>query len=418
LPSITFILFLKIGGLIVCIFSLMNISYQYGITVGGGGEQQNYSNNNNNDERINAPQHYKQQQNKKEEEEEEEIEEEKEEEVIPKYIVPDIYKKEQDRIDNNIQRRCKKFGVKPLEEGVTPYYDFAKRRKIFFGSMLADENDELLLIHAIEVYNMYDNIAFVESNTTHNNEPRSLNYGPNSNKALLLTKSELFGSLNKTNVDIEYYNAGELTRMSIKKHPHLEGMDREVEQRNLILGMWIKQGMERHDIGIMADIDEIVSRDFLNSLKVCDFPALRYDPNIRPDCNIPKMVLSTIQYESSPYCIKKNEWFHPDIILGNCLLGVGDNSGRVTPTRNYQNEYGQRTEEYGKHNFNEYPKDVIDNKRYPLWDARDIRTITGNSDGLTTYIDEYRKGHGETGVYGTAYHLHNWFNDLEVLRNK
>jgi len=67
--------------------------------------------------------------------------------------------------------------------------------------------------------------------------------------------------------------------------------------------------MRPQDIGVMADLDEVVSRDFLNALHVCDFPLFRYkeDPEkrIRPDCQKPKMVLSTIQFEGSPGCIKK-----------------------------------------------------------------------------------------------------------------
>ena len=115
---------------------------------------------------------------------------------VPKYEVPFLYKKEQNRIDNTItdEKRCKQFGVEPLKnaEG-TPYYEYAKKRKIFLGSMLADESNELLLIHAIEVYNKYDNIAFVESNTTHNNKNRTLNYSPGSNNFPQITKGELFG---------------------------------------------------------------------------------------------------------------------------------------------------------------------------------------------------------------------------------
>jgi hypothetical protein len=425
--SLSLIIFLKIGGLIICTLSLMNISYQYGITVGGDEK----SNNNNGEHEFAPPPPppavvYQQ----KEKESKSKSKQKESKKVIPKYEVPFIYKKEQNRIDYNItdEYRCKQFGVKTLKdvEGSEGYYKYAKKRKIFLGSMLADENKELLLIHATEVYNKYDNIAFVESNTTHFNTIRNLNYDIDSDNALLITKGELFGVTNKTNVNIEYYNS-ESTKMSIKNHPHLNSMNREVEQRNLILGIWIKQGMEKWDIGIMSDIDEIVSRDFLNALRICDFPILRYNPDIenniqRSSCQKPKMVLSTIQYEASPKCIKKNDWFHPDIILGNCLLGIGDNSGRITPKRNYLNEYGQRTSEYGKNNYNEYPNDIIINNRYPLWDGRDIRTVSGNSDGTTSYTKEYINSqgyiHGITATYGTAYHLHNWFNDLNILRHK
>ena len=141
----------------MCIVSLMHISYQYGITVGG----EKFNNYNSSNEQINAPLPPQDQDQDKQKEESKSIsttttkEEQKE---ILKYIVPDIYKKEQNRIDNTItdEKRCKQFGVEPLKnaEGTTPYYEYAKKRKIFLGSMLADESNELLLIHAIEVYNL------------------------------------------------------------------------------------------------------------------------------------------------------------------------------------------------------------------------------------------------------------------------
>ena len=414
----------------------MTISYQMGIntardTTAALGQQ------------IDAPAYQQQQQQQqpnqkqqepilttsKEEEEEIDIKEEIQDDVVPKYKVPLIYKKEQNRIDNTItdEKRCKQFGVKPLvnAEG-TPYYDYAKKRKIFLGTMLADESNDVMLAHATEVYNMYDGIAFVESNTTHLNTPRSMHYGPNSLNALRITKGELFGRSNKTHVKVNYYYANSNTRTSIINHPNLEGMNREVEQRSQILQMWIELGMEKWDVGIMSDLDEIVSRDFLNALKVCDFPKLRYNGpeseklENRPTCQTPKIILSTIFFEGSPKCIKKKIWFHPDIILGNCLVGIGDNSGRVIPTRQYQNEYGERIEEYGSYDYKNYPKDVVETNRYPLWDARDIRTVNGNDIGLTSYVGsdyEYDEG-TETSVYGTAYHLHNWFNDIDILRNK
>ena len=60
----------------------------------------------------------------------------------------------------------------------------------------------------------------------------------------------------------------------------------------------------------------------------------------------------------------------------------------------------------------------MDSKRFPLWDGRDIREVNGNDIGLTNYVHPYNDGHGTSAAYGTAYHLHNWFNDLDVLRHK
>merc|ERR1712238_496608 len=83
---------------------------------------------------------------------------------------------------------------------------------------------------------------------------------------------------------------------------------------------------------------------------------------------------------------------------------------------------GIRGEEWGQRDWKSYPQDVIDNKRFPLWDGRDIRETNGNEAGVTeeyhlntTQQEAKDKG---TAVYGTAFHLHNWFHSLEVLRHK
>jgi hypothetical protein len=327
---------------------------------------------------------------------------------IPKFVVDPLFQNEQDRIDTmtSVEERCARYGVSPLP------VDQRNKRRLFFGSMLANENAEVLVAHALEVYNQYDLVALVESNTTHLATPRNLNYGPGSLAARTLTESELFGP--KTRVRIEYW---------LEDEPDLKEMDREVEQRNLIWKIWLQEGMTRNDVGIMADLDEVVSRDFANALGVCDFPKLRNDdPHTTASCQTPKMGLSTMQFESSPLCIKENEWFHPDIILGDCILGVGDPTGRVTPGRNTKlsdgTPAGLRKGNWGKNDYKDYPADVLENKRFPLWDGRDIREINGNGDSLVNWADAKKLGMGQTSVYGAAYHFHNWFNDLSILRHK
>lgn len=330
---------------------------------------------------------------------------------IPKLQMHHMFEKEQEKIDNmDDERRCANYGVPLLPE------DERHTKRIFFGSMLADENPELIAAHAIEVYNQYHLIALVESNTTHSNDPRKMKYGPGSMDARILTESELFGTTDKTKVVIDYW---------LEDKPYLYEMSREVEQRNTIWKIWVEQGMTQRDIGLMADLDEVVSRDFLNALQVCDFPKLRFDPSQtgenRPSCQTPKMALAAIQFDGSPLCIKKLEWYHPDLILGNCIAGVGDPTGRVTPVRDISPEgsdqmtEGSRHHGWGKWDYNNYPQDVKDNNRFPLWDGRDIREVMGSTDNLVNRVR--RRGMGKN-VYGAAYHLHNWFKDTETLRHK
>eukprot|EP00533_Pseudo-nitzschia_delicatissima_P000741 CAMPEP_0116113724 /NCGR_PEP_ID=MMETSP0327-20121206/19653_1 /TAXON_ID=44447 /ORGANISM="Pseudo-nitzschia delicatissima, Strain B596" /LENGTH=552 /DNA_ID=CAMNT_0003607085 /DNA_START=91 /DNA_END=1749 /DNA_ORIENTATION=+ len=326
---------------------------------------------------------------------------------LPKMAIEPLYEREQERIDTGISddARCSQYGVSVLPE------DEKHAKRIFFGSMLADENPEVIAAHAIEVYNKYDIIALVESNTTHSGAPRPMSYGPGSMNARLLQESEIFGA--NTKVVFDYW---------LEDMPFLYEMDREVEQRNTIWKIWLQQGMTEKDIGVMADLDEIVSRDFLNALQVCDFPQTRFHE--KPSCQAPKMILSAIQFEGSPLCINELEWYHPDLILGACIAGVGDPSGRVTPERSFSppgsdaKTLGYRREEWGLQDLNDYPKDIVENKRFPLWDGRDIREVSGYEGDLMNFADKEKLNKGKPAVFGAAYHLHNWFRDTEVLRHK
>ena len=333
----------------------------------------------------------------------------KPQQTIPKMVIDPYFEELQKSIDESMDdaERCVQYGVPVLPE------DERHKKRIFFGAMLANENPEVMEAHAIETYDKYHLIALVESNSTHSGEARKMNYESGSMKARILEEGQMFGP--STKVVLDYW---------LEDPPHIYEMDREIEQRNAIWKIWVAQGMTERDIGIMADLDEILSRDFLNALQVCDFPKLRYDPGKRPSCQTPKMVLSTIQFDGSPLCVKKNEWFHPDLILGSCITGVGDPSGRVNPRRERSPQgsnaktVGHRTREWGRYDYNEYPQDVIDNNRFPLWDGRDIRENPGFSEDLVNFVEKERKGHGRTAAFGTAYHLHNWFQDTESLRHK
>jgi hypothetical protein len=88
----------------------------------------------------------------------------------------------------------------------------------------------------------------------------------------------------------------------------------------------------------------------------------------------------------------------------------------VIPLRKHLRQYGERDAEYGAHDSDRYPQHVKDSNRYPLFSGRDIRQVHGSHDPLTNY--KYMPGHGSTAAYGVAFHLHNWFNDLEATRNK
>jgi Glycosyltransferase family 17 len=314
---------------------------------------------------------------------------------IPKYEINDLYRNEHKKVDNDDgNQRCARYGLK-LFNGTKP-------RRIFFGATIADENWEVFLIHAIEAYDIYHVVALVESNTTFMNTPRDLRfYNKNADAYNLLLSSELFGP--KTQMFLDPW---------LVDFPDLTGLTRESEQRNEILKRWKEQGMTPDDLGILSDIDEVFSRDFLRAVQTCDFPELR--PN--QSCQRPKIIPSSIFFEATPLCIKKEPWYHPDVISGQCIEGIGDPSERMVPLRDHRRRYGERHQSYGKRDPNMYPRSVRKQGRYPLFNGPDFRTV--KADRGLRYNLVKKSIHDSEAVLGAAYHLHNWFTDLKVLRHK
>eukprot|EP00541_Cyclophora_tenuis_P004097 CAMPEP_0116548758 /NCGR_PEP_ID=MMETSP0397-20121206/4513_1 /TAXON_ID=216820 /ORGANISM="Cyclophora tenuis, Strain ECT3854" /LENGTH=268 /DNA_ID=CAMNT_0004073441 /DNA_START=48 /DNA_END=854 /DNA_ORIENTATION=+ len=158
--------------------------------------------------------------------------------------------------------------------------------------------------------------------------------------------------------------------------------------------------MSRRDIGIVGDLDEVFTRDFLLALQSCEYPRLTNETY----CKDPKWVGSkTLVFESMPTCINAKRWFHPDFITGECIEGVGDPTGRVVPVRHFQREWGGRVQGYGT--AGGYSDAVKTVERYPLWNTQDFRNVGG----------AIPQPHPEQV---TAYHFHNFFNDLATTRHK
>lgn len=311
---------------------------------------------------------------------------------VPLFQVDPLYQAEHNRIDNEKPKiRCARYGL-------TPYH--GPQRRIFYGTMISDENWEVFRMNAIEVYGVYHAAAFVESNTTHTVTPRKLRF-KDSEERDLLVESGMFGT--NTKIYLEYW---------LEDRPDLREMDRESEQRNTIVKIWKDAGMQPEDVALMADVDEVFSRDFLRAIQTCDFPELRPGQ----DCHKPKICPTSLSFESSPYCFKKKEWFHPDIISGQCVDGIGDPTERVVPLRTHRRQYGERDKAYGRYNFDLYPDEVVKSGRYPLFNGPDIRTVHG--DRGVPYTLKDRPGDQVTGAYGVAFHFHNWFTDLKMVRNK
>ena len=83
-----------------------------------------------------------------------------------------------------------------------PYTGRTERRRIFYGSLIADDSWHAVLFTALEGYGVYHSAAFVESNRTQMNIPRRLRF-PEGSDNLRLLQSGIFGP--STNVTVDYY---------------------------------------------------------------------------------------------------------------------------------------------------------------------------------------------------------------------
>ena len=313
--------------------------------------------------------------------------------AVPKFQVASLYSEEHARIDSeDTVTRCDRYNLKPND---------GPPRRIFFGTLVADEDLEIHVIHAIEVYGIYHVAVFVESNTTFRATPKKLRF-KDSKEGDQLTRSGMFGP--ETDVYLDFW---------LEDKADLLEMDRESEQRNVIIKRWKDAGMTSEDVGLLSDSDEIVSRDFLRAVQSCDFPELRPGQS----CQSPKIIPLGLTFESSPYCIEQKPWYHPDFIGGQCVEGVGDPTERIVPLRDHERRYGERHSSYGKENNNNFPEAVHKSGRYPLFNGHDIRTVQGDRGlyNMKASIPDEATG---VSVSSPAYHLNNWFSGVNVLRHK
>jgi len=318
---------------------------------------------------------------------------------LPLYQVPSLFQDEYDKIDgDNDADRCKRYGY-------TYNAAMAKTpRRLFFGTMIADEHWDVFLAHATEAYDVYHVVALVESNTTHMATPRTMRFHEGSPAWKKLMEEKLFGK--NTNIFVDYW---------LEDEKELLEMNRECTQRVSIVDRWVKEGMTEHDVGIMADIDEVFSRDFLRAAQVCDIP--QFAPG--QTCQKPKLVAATISFESSPECIKHKPWFHPDMVSGQCIEGVGDSTERIIPKRAFKRKYGARTKEYGGQSVEDFSEEIRKSGRFPLYNGADMRINPGDSGEPGHWRDKPGSYNGkQEEIWGIAYHFHNFFDSLQVLRSK
>ena len=317
---------------------------------------------------------------------------EDQEDLLPgSFIVDSLFQQQYDEIDRTSNKeRCTRYGFK--------YRQGQKKRRLFFGAMVADESYDVMRMHAAEIYGLYHVVALVESNTTHTNTLRNLRFDKGT-EGYELIHSGIFGPEARVHLDLYLDDAFGAMEMN-----------REEIQRQDILKRWKKAGMRQDDVGVMADMDEVLTRDFLLAAQVCDIPMFRPGQN----CHTPRIYTDTLVFEASPECVSKYWWYHPDLVIGECIEGIGSPQGRPTPLRKFKGVHGERASGWGSNGAEDYPEDVIKNGTYPLANGADMRTGVSNHGLFAKWEDKYP--HGERRV--TAYHFHNFFENKAALRHK
>ncbi len=201
-------------------------------------------------------------------------------------------------IDIEVEKnRCASYGFSFPYNATTP----PRRRRLFYGAMISSDSEEVLKATSMEQYNIYHTVSLIESNATHNSTPKKWRFFGSDEDASkeLHWIHQLFGP--KTIVSVNYYVMSQEIR-------DYYAMTVEGFQREGHVYRWKFNGMRPDDIAIIGDLDETYSRDFLRALQICDVPEFRPWQS----CKKPKLIASTLIFESSPECAwKRRRWFHP-----------------------------------------------------------------------------------------------------------
>jgi Glycosyltransferase family 17 len=291
-------------------------------------------------------------------------------------------------------QRCQRYGWK-----YNPQKNISRR--IFYGTMVAGEPWEVLNIVAAETYNIYTGMVFVEGNRTQNLTPRKfrqLSHGP------LL--ANLFGISNQNMVQVRPF----VDEVNIQEGA-VDFMDREQRQRQEILHGWIALGMQPTDIGLLADVDESFTRDALRALQTCDDIAeLDYETHRCHHSQV-KLLSVTRVFEGSPECVTADRaWWHPELMMGHCLEGIGDANMHGLAPR--QPGTVDRAPGFGASCDDWQGEDNITTGSYPLWNANDLRKTCGGRQ--MRLVDEFATDHEKYA----AFHVHNFFAQFNHTRFK
>jgi len=336
----------------------------------------------------------------------------------------ETYQEEIDALDDTT--RCKRYGFSPPSAATaTTGTRKKKRRRIFFGSLIASEPWEVFEIVATEAYGIYDGIVLVESNRTQNFHKREVTRAGNEHDRATTTSiiEELFGTTSAVNQQSKVQ-----VRFWSDENEDIIDLDREHAQRQDILRGWKELGMKGDDIAIISDLDEVLTRDFLRAMQVCDdIDYFDYDKhNCRPDL---MGIRSTTQvYEGSPECVTDDRiWFHPSIFPGSCLELIGDSNKHGLAPRTAT--FGERLDGWG----HTWPTKWNESNPYtPLNNGGDFRDMGAMYSMHIHDIQAKREGEEEQQqndnyknqkakkhyMEYTGFHFHNFFTRTDAIKFK
>ena len=314
------------------------------------------------------------------------------------------------------QKRCQRYNYK---------YDFNSTttttpRRIFYGSLIADETYELLNIMATETYQIYSGMVFVESNRTqsfvYTRDWKHVDIGP--------TNTDGTSSYRRQQMIASLFGLEDIHQVRIKpfinEDRHLLSLYREQKQRDLILEGWKELGMQPEDIGIISDLDETFTRDYLRAIQTCsDIPQFQYHKHYCHHESV-KIIARALVYESSPQCRTHHRlWYHPDIIIGHCIDGIADVQMHPSAPRESARSF-IRAPGFGHDCFDWYNESKITNHQYPSWSAADFRrTCSGGQHTFLNQSDaEQQQKQQQQSKQHTGYHFHNFFIHMNTTRYK
>lgn len=246
--------------------------------------------------------------------------------------------------------------------------------------------DRILLIsHVVMIISISNNILPINnhSSRTQMHYPRNVRFTHNSSSLQLLKR--LYGPNTKVHVE-QYVNE--------KGWPH--GFGWEGLQTSIVIERWKSNGMADDDIGYIADVDEFFSRDYIRAMQICDVK--QFDDH--GNCYDARISAMAMVFEGGPKCRTDRVWGHPDLAIGSCIEGISSNASlHPKPERGWKGT-GWLDDGYTKKSkFHKLP---VNATHFPLFNAHDFRRVWG-----------------ERWIYGyNAFHLHNFFPNAKVLRNK